>query len=345
MARMAGEAGVEHLGHAAFDRLAQLDRVLALTQRAHRQRFEALHDDPGVERRDIGAGVALEGQQHLVDPFLRTADRTCQHSALPIHELGRAIGDDVRAEIQRLLQRTCGEGVVDHGGDAMRLCHCADMGEVDHVERRIGRSLEEKDLRVGPDRGFPGAIVRAVDHGGLDPEAREQMVEQPPARTEGGARTDHVVAGRQLAEQCGGHCGHSARLRAASFCSLHQRDALFEHGDSRVLEPRIGHALRFACKAVGDRLRIVVSIAGGQEQGLARLAMLAAPGAAAHGLRGRTPFGGDRAVHSGGFLHATRDSTANPRGKRLSLPARQAPLRRFRPDRRHEAFARPRSPS
>ena len=47
-----------------------------------------------------------------------------------------------------------------------------------------------------------------------------------------------------------------------------------EHGDRRVLEARIGHALRLAREAIGHGLRILVGIAGRQEQRLAGLAML-----------------------------------------------------------------------
>ena len=40
-----------------------------------------------------------------------------------------------------------------------------DGGDVDHLERRIGRAFEEEQLGVGPHRGAPRLEVAAVDQG------------------------------------------------------------------------------------------------------------------------------------------------------------------------------------
>ena len=186
----------------------------------------------------------------------------------------------------------------------MRARNPADMRQIDDVERRVRRRFEEEHLRVRPDRGFPRIIVRTVDDGRLDPEARQQVIEQPAARTESGARADHVVASGNLAQERSRHRGHAARLRTAGLGPFHQRDTLFKHRDGRVLEARIGHSSRFAGKAIGDGLRIVIGIAAGEEQCLAGLALLATPRAAAHGLRRGAPFGGDGTVHASSLFHS-----------------------------------------
>ena len=190
----------------------------------------------------------------------------------------------------------------------MRPRHIADEAHVDDVHRRVGRRFEEEDLGIGPDRCFPRAIVPAVDRRRADPPARQQIVGQPAARSKGGARRDDMVALIELAQQGRRHRRHAGRLRAARLSPLHQRDPLLQHLDRRVLQPRIGHTGLVAGKARGDRGGIVISVAGGEEQRLAGLAMLAAPRAAAHRLRRWPPFRCNGAVHSGIALHALASS-------------------------------------
>src|SRR3546814_6897615 len=74
---------------------------------------------------------------------------------------------------------------------------------------------------------------------------------------------------------------HAGRLDAARLGAFHQRDPLLEHRDGRVLQARIGHALRFAGETPSDFLGAFVCVSRGQEEGFRSLAMLAAPGAAA----------------------------------------------------------------
>ncbi len=185
----------------------------------------------------------------------------------------------------------------------MRAGKAADICHVDDVERRIGRRLEEEDLGVGADRLFPGLVVARVDDGVLDAEAAEHIVDNPAARAEGGPARNDMIAGRKLAEQGRRHRGHAGRLGAAGLGAFEQRDALLQHGSGRVLHARIDHAGLFAREARGHRLGIVVAIARVQEERLAGLTLIAAPGAAAHGLSGRLPAARDGAVLSCRSLH------------------------------------------
>src|SRR3546814_5657190 len=91
-----------------------------------------------------------------------------------------------------------------------------------------------------------------------------------------------MVADGKLTQQRRGHRRHAARLYPARLGALDQRDPFLEHLDGRVLEPRIGHADLVAAEARRDALGAVIAVAGGQEQRLRRLAMLAAPCPAAH---------------------------------------------------------------
>jgi len=158
-------------------------------------------------------------------------------------------------------------------------------------------------LVLGRIAAFPRGVVAGVDRGALDTEARQQVIDQPAARTERGLGGDDVIACGELAEERRGHRGHAACLRAAGFGAFEQGNALFQHLHCRVLQARIGHALFLAGKARGDGGGIVVGIARGEEQGFGGLTHFRTPGAAAHGLRCGTPVGGDRAVLSGGAFH------------------------------------------
>ena len=304
--RVAGKERVAHRGQAAFDELSDLERVLALAADAKVQRFEALEHDPRVERRDVRAGVALERKQLAVDELLGARDCTRQHTALPVHHLGCRVGDDVRAEIERALERTGGKRIVDNGGDAVFARKGADELQIDEVHRRVRRAFEEEHLGVGPDRGFPRSVVTRIDGRALDAEAGQQVVDQPAARAERGLGGDDVVPGGKLAEQRGGHRRHAARLRAAGFGAFEEGDAFFEHLHRGVLQARIGHAVVFTGKARGDGGGIVIRVARGEEQGFRGLAHFRTPRAAAHGLRCGAPVGGDRAVLTGGAFHGGR---------------------------------------
>ena len=89
MLRMAAESRMQDARHAPFDELADRERVFGLPPRAQIERFEALHDDPGVERRQVGPGVALERQQDVVDELFAGAHGAGEDAALPLHQLGR----------------------------------------------------------------------------------------------------------------------------------------------------------------------------------------------------------------------------------------------------------------
>ncbi len=196
------------------------------------------------------------------------------------------------------------------------------FGLADAKDRRIGgysRGMRQRAKLAQCVVHDPDVILLDEPLTGTDPASRHRILEEVKRRAEAGAvvlfsthvlpeieaLTDRVllIARGQLAEQRRGHRRHAAGLRAACLGAFHQRDAFLEHGDGRVLEARIGHPRSLAREPVGDGLRVVIGIARGEEQRFAGLAMLAAPGAAAHRLRRGAPFGGDRTVHAGGLLH------------------------------------------
>ena len=67
---------------------------------------------------------------------------------LAVDVLGRRIDDAVGAELQRALQERRREDVVDDERRAGRVGDLGHGGDVDELERRVGRALEEERLGV-----------------------------------------------------------------------------------------------------------------------------------------------------------------------------------------------------
>ena len=97
--------------------------------------------------------------QILVDPFLVRQDDAAEAAALAVDMLGGRVDDDMRAELERLLLQRRGEDVVDDQPRADRIGELGDDGDVDHLQRRVGRALQEEQLGVRPDRLFPRFAV------------------------------------------------------------------------------------------------------------------------------------------------------------------------------------------
>ena len=145
------------------------------------------------------------------------------------------------------------------------LCH---FGDVDDIERRIGRAFEKERLGVRPHRVAPFVKIAAVDQRRGDTEARQVILDDIAAGAEHGLRGDHVIAGLELADQRNRDGGHSGRRRARRFGALERRHAPLEHVDRRIGKAGILVARIFALEA---RFRLggaVVNIALGEKQRL-----------------------------------------------------------------------------
>ena len=190
---------MQHHGHALFQKLANRQRVFRLPHRAQFQSLQTLMHHPRVEWRQIRSGVALERQQHLIDPFLRSADRAGQNAPLSVHQFCRAVGNDIGTVIHRTLQHAGCKGVIDDRCDPVLLRQPADIGHIDDIHCRVGGRFEEKDLGIGLDSRKPFVIIAAVDNRGGNSPTRQQLVGQPAARSERRPRRNHVIALAKLA--------------------------------------------------------------------------------------------------------------------------------------------------
>ena len=90
-------------------------------------------------------------------------DDAAEAAALAVDVLGGRIDHAVGAELERPLPERGREHVVDHQRGARRMRDLGDRGDVDHLERRIGRAFEKEGLGVRPHRVAPLREVGAVD--------------------------------------------------------------------------------------------------------------------------------------------------------------------------------------
>ena len=146
-----------------------------------------------------------------------------------------------------------------------------DGGDVDELERRIGRRFEERRLGVRTQRRPPGVEIGAVDQGRGDAEARQQLLDHIETRAEQSPRGDDVVARLELAHERGGDGGHAARGRARRLGAFEQRHPLLEHRHGRIGEARIDEARILALEARLRELHRVVEIALGEKERFRRL--------------------------------------------------------------------------
>ena len=171
------------------------------------------------------------------------AHRAGQHAALPVHHLGRRIGDDVGAELHRPLQHRRGEGIVDHGGDAVLLARCRRSPAMSTMSS-VGLAGVSKKKTLVSGRiaashaavSRPSTIVVAMPNLGSsvsvsqrhDPNAARAPTRWSPAESwHSSAAVIAAMPGRHAARRLG---------------AFQQRDALLEHLHGGVLQARIGHA-------------------------------------------------------------------------------------------------------
>ena len=232
--------------------------------------------------------------QVLVDPLLVGQDDAAETAALTVDMLGGGIDDDMRAELERLLLQRRRKDIVDDKARADRIGELGHEGDVDHLERRIGRALQEEQLGVRPHRLFPFLRLGAVDQRRLDTVFRHQRLDHPAARAEQRARRHDVIAGPCRAQQRCRDRRHAGRRGARILGAFQRAHALLEHVDGRVGVARIDEARLFALEARFGRFRAFVDVALRQEHRLRRLAETRSQGAGMHqgGLGSQFAFAG-----------------------------------------------------
>ncbi len=184
--------------------------------------------------------------------LLATTGHNAAHAAaLAVDELGRRVHNDVRAQLQRLLQRRRAEAVVDHQHRALGVSNFRQRLDVYQLGQRVGRRFDEQQLGVGLDRRIPAGQVRQGHVIDFDAEALEVLFEQTDGRAEHAARDQNMVAG---AAQAHDHChdrSHASGSSHGLLGAFQRGNTLFERAHCRVGVARVDVARYFASKARG----------------------------------------------------------------------------------------------
>ena len=80
-------------------------RVLAVLAHTHGERLDATEDEPAIEGRGDTASRVLVKLHLAIELLVRGQNRAADDIAVSVEILGRAVDDDVRAEVERLLER------------------------------------------------------------------------------------------------------------------------------------------------------------------------------------------------------------------------------------------------
>ena len=272
--RVAGQPGVVDLVDAwlGLQPLCQCQRTGAVGLHAHTQGLQPLEEHPGIERAEGRPGGPQEAH-HRLHLGLAPGNHTAEAAALAIDVLGRRVHDDVRTELQRLLQRRRAEAVVDHQQRLVGMGNLGQSGDIHQLGQRVGWRLDEQQLGVGLERRLPGCQIgqRRVIH--LDAETLEVLLEQADGRAEHAARHQHMVAGAALAHHDGQDRGHAGRGGHRLLGAFQSGNALLEGAHGRVGVARVDVARLLAGKARGGVSGAAEHIAGGEEHGLAMLTL------------------------------------------------------------------------
>ncbi len=203
----------------------------------------------------------------LVHDLLARHRETCDHIAVAVEILGRAVHDNICAQLQRLHQQRRGEGVV-HDDEAARIQRMRIVrygGDVRDLHAGVGDGLKIDDLRVRADGRFYLRHVRHVDAVGADAETRQRLVDACECTAVERLVRHKVVAAAEQRQQRGRDGAHAGRERRAVLAALQQRDFLLQLAGGEVAETKIDVAALLPGEAAAALLGGVKDEGGGLE--------------------------------------------------------------------------------
>ena len=173
----------------------------------------------------------------------------------------------------RPLQVRRAERVVDHHQRAVLVRDFGARGDVGDRHHRIGRRLEEDDLRIRPQRRADFFDARGVDVRELQAELLADLVEEAERAAVHVLAGDDVIARLQHAED-GVRRRHPRGEAVRVFAAFERGEVRLEHGARRVLRPRVLEAFVLAelrlhvgrglenriGDGAGDRLRLLAGV-------------------------------------------------------------------------------------
>ena len=168
----AGQAGIVDLFdlRVLLEEFRDLQGVLGVARDPHIQGAQGSCHQPGVEGahdRTVHREASLDRRDQLG----RGDDSAAGDVGVAAHILRGGVGDDVRAQFQRLADRGRSEGVVDDQLAAVLVGDLRDGLQVEDFHQRVRDGLGVQDLRVGLDGRFYGSHVGEVRERRLNAEA------------------------------------------------------------------------------------------------------------------------------------------------------------------------------
>ena len=117
--------------------------ALRLLAYAQGKRLERFQENPGVERRQAGAGLLIKRMNLVFDDVAAAENNAAKTSAMSVNMLRRRIDDAIGPELERLLQYRRRENVVDDKAGAMFVRDGRDRRDIIDFKTGIGRRLEK----------------------------------------------------------------------------------------------------------------------------------------------------------------------------------------------------------
>ncbi|MCW0450367.1 hypothetical protein NB706_003201 [Xanthomonas sacchari] len=196
VARMRGQAGVVHLAHRGVRGQQFHHRLCVFLVRAQAriQRAQAAQGQERVERRAGEAQRIGPPHQLLVQLGIGGDHRAADHVAVAVDVLGGGVDHQVGAEGDRGLQRRRQEGVVDHRQRAGLVRGVDDEAQVGDAQQRVGRGLDQHQLRRLRQRIGQRARIGQVGGDQFEVALLRQRVEQAPATAVRVVRHHQLVA-------------------------------------------------------------------------------------------------------------------------------------------------------
>lgn len=226
-------------------------RVALLTLHAQRQRLDATAHVVAFGRGEHAAEPVLREVDAIADLIVQHHHKAGVHLGMACQVFGGRMDDDIRAQIERLLQVRRDERVVDDGQRAVSVRDGRDAVDVVDLQQRVGQRLEiygagRAAASVAPaDRGVERLVVGGVDAVELQPALGEVLVEQR-IRAAVDVLADHDAVPGFEDGQHRVNRGESGREREAASPVLQLGDLLFQKVAGRVAAARIipaGHGV------------------------------------------------------------------------------------------------------
>src|SRR2546430_8456337 len=143
MIRTAGVADIENMAVAAQE-FGDPFGALRLLANPQGKRLERFQENPGIERRQAGAGLLIKRMNLVFYDLAAAENNAAEAAAMPVDMLCRRIDDAIGPKRKRLLQNRRRENIVDDKAGAMFVRDGSDGRNIVDFKTGIGRRFEKQ---------------------------------------------------------------------------------------------------------------------------------------------------------------------------------------------------------